>query len=144
MSATMSASHWFPIAIGFLALFAILAALSKSLYAVIAASILAAAALFLQFAPDSTPTIIAVACAAGSILVLWIGRQVRLYRRAVRRDLLSLEDKLAAIASQNTLIEIRKAELDLLLKNANSNETHADEAKLVPSQNETSAQSPRE
>jgi ABC-type multidrug transport system fused ATPase/permease subunit len=135
VSTSLPASDWLPVALGFLVIFAIFAYLSRSLYSIIVAGVLAVEALFVYLVPSSTPTAVAIAFAVGSILALWLGRHARNYRRAVKRDLTSLEDRLASIASQNTLIDIRKAEVDLLLKQSNATEAH-----LVPSQGETPAQ----
>jgi hypothetical protein len=112
------------IVVGLGLIFVMLTIASRHLPSVAAAGILAGVAVFIQLAPSSTPTIIAVGCVAGSYLALWIGRSLRLDWQAFQRDRLRLEGKIDAIGSQTTLADIRLAELNLLQEHPN--------ARLVP------------
>jgi hypothetical protein len=129
------------IVLGSALMFAVSAIFSRHVPSIAGAGILAGVAILAYLAPNSTPTVIAVGCAAGSVLTLWIGRRICRDRRALQRDLRSLSDKIAVIASQNTLADIRTAELNLLReqtsgargesqKNGVPEETH--DAELVP------------
>jgi hypothetical protein len=85
----------------------------KHLPSILAALTLACMAVLIELAPDSTSSIIAGGCVAGSYFVLLFGRMLRVERRDLRRELARLEEKLAAVGSQNTLAEIRLAEMNL-------------------------------
>jgi cytoskeletal protein CcmA (bactofilin family) len=113
------------VAIGLAILFFFLALFSRHLLSILGAAILAAVAVLVWLIPTSTPIIIATGCAAGSVLVLWIGRRLRIDRQALQRDLLNIAGKVDAVGSQNTLTNIRLAELKLGLERSNG-------AQLVP------------
>jgi hypothetical protein len=113
-------------AIGLVIVFSFLTLFSRHLLSFVAGAILAAAAVLVWLVPSSTPTIVATACAAGSILVLWIGRRLRIDKHTYQRDLRSITDRLDMVASQNTLADIRLAELRLDLE-------HHEGARIVPS-----------